>query len=230
MVLTLAPFSGVNVASKIALWEMRAKTQDSPAPTRAAKRLETSRIASFEHESPSGSEAASPSSFCSLPSLSPHSSGSPPPSPAIGEICHARIWYYVAETQACSPSVELAGIPLSVELAEFPPSVELPTVSLVSKPKTSSESSEFKEPSLPFETLTLAPSSDCSTSPSSSFTTSAPFSESAASSPSPSSATFSVSTETSELLDELAALDLEGIKHVLDFPVAAPLSGLLWRQ
>ncbi|KAL1662220.1 hypothetical protein GGF50DRAFT_128909 [Schizophyllum commune] len=213
MVLTLAPFSGVNVASKIALWEMRAKTQDSPARMRTGKRLETNRTAGFEE--------ASPLSPSSLPSLSPHSSGSLPPSPKIGEICCARICYYVAETQDLAPVVELAGVP---------PSVELPTVSLVSKPKTASESSEFKEPSLPFETLTLAASSDCSTSPSSSSTTSAPFSESAASSPSPSSANFSVSTETSELLDELAALDLEGIKHVLNFPVAAPFSGLLWRQ
>ncbi|KAL1712291.1 hypothetical protein EV715DRAFT_297206 [Schizophyllum commune] len=156
MVLTLAPFSGVNVTSKIALWEM----------------------------------------------------------PAIGKFCHARICYYVAETQ------------------EFSPFVELATVSLVTKSKTSAESPDSKESSLPFETLTSAHTSDCSTSSTSSFTTSAPFSESAASSPSPSSVTSSLSSEEVTPMDDLDALDLEGInfKHVLAFPVAAPLSDLLWRK
>ncbi|KAL1673608.1 hypothetical protein EV122DRAFT_255052 [Schizophyllum commune] len=209
MVLTLAPFSGVNVTSKIALWEMRAKTQDSPAPMRAVKRLETSRIASFEEVSP-----PSPSS---LPSLSPQSSHSPPPIPQIGEICYARICYYVAETQEASPSVELAGVPPS-------------TVSLVTKSKSSAESSEFKESSLPFETLALAPSSDWSTSSTSSFATSAPSLECSISATSPLFAPAWLSSENDPPMDELDALDLEGIKHVLDFPVAAPLAGLLWRQ
>ncbi|KAL1726171.1 hypothetical protein EV714DRAFT_276793 [Schizophyllum commune] len=206
MVLTLAPFSGVNVTSRIALWEMRALMQDSPAPMR----LETSRIASSENESPS-----SPSS---LPSLSPQSSPSHFPSPKIGKICHARICYYVAEMQEASPLVELAGVP---------PSVELPTVSLVSKPKTSSECTSSSpappvasatsrlpfEPSpflLPFESMICLPSV-----------------EDATSAPSPLSV---ISSETLAPIDELDALNLEGVEPIFDFPVAAPLSDLLWRR
>ncbi|KAL1752901.1 hypothetical protein FB107DRAFT_218964 [Schizophyllum commune] len=218
MVLTLAPFSGVDVTSKIALWEMRAKTHDSPAPMR----LKPSRIASSEDESPSSS--------CSLPSLSPQPSHSPFPSSAIGEICHARICYYVAETQEFSPVVELAGVPSSVELAG------LPTVSLVSKPKTSSEYTS-SSPAPPFESATSRLPFESATSrlPFESATFLLPFKgmirspsvEDATSPPSPSSATFSVSTKTNDPLD---ALDLEGIKHVHDFPLAAPLPSLLWRR
>ncbi|KAL1700609.1 hypothetical protein EV121DRAFT_213822 [Schizophyllum commune] len=226
MVLTLAPFSGVNVTSKIALWEMRAKTQDSPAPMRAAKRLEISRIASFEEVSP-----LSPSS---LPSLSPQSSPSRFPSLQIGKICHARICYYVAETQEASPF--LAEFPPSVELAEFPPSVELPTVSLVSKPKTSSECTR-SSPAPPFESATSRLPFEPATSPlpfePSTFSLPfegmicSPYFGDATSPPSPLSVIFS---ETLAPIDELEALDLEGVESVLDFPDAAPLSGVLWRK
>ncbi|KAL1689774.1 hypothetical protein GGG16DRAFT_126241 [Schizophyllum commune] len=234
MVLTLAPFSGVNVTSKIALWETRAQMQDSPAPMHAASRPEPSRIASFE--------AALPSSSCSLPSLSPPSSGLPPPSPSIGKICHARICYYVAETQEASPLVELAGIPPSVELAG------LITVSLVSKRKTSFESTT-SSPAPPFESATsrlpfefsmsrLSFESEPSPLPFEPSISSLPF-ESMICSPyfgdatsplSPSSTNSSLFSEASAPVDELDALDLEGVEPILDFPVAAPLSGLLWRR